>query len=67
MKEQDKITAKDLNEMEISNMPDEEFEVIVLKIIIGLEGKKLTNSVKTSTKIYIKYKKGPVRTEEFNN
>lgn len=48
-------------------MPDEEFKVIVLKIIIGLEGKKLTNSVKTSTKIYIKYKKGPVRTEEFNN
>ena len=33
MKEQDKITAKSLNEMEISNMPNRKFKVIVPKIL----------------------------------
>ena len=33
MKEQDKITARELNEMEISNMPDREFKVMVIKIL----------------------------------
>ena len=31
-KDQDKTTAKDLNEMEISNMPDRELRLMVLKI-----------------------------------
>ena len=30
MKEQDKITVKELSEMEISNMPDKEFKVMIL-------------------------------------
>ena len=33
MKEQDKITARDLNAVEISNMPEREFKVMVLKIL----------------------------------
>ena len=33
MKGQYKTTARDLSEMEISNMPDREFKVIVLKIL----------------------------------
>ena len=37
MKEQERITARELNGMEISNMPDREFKVIVIKILIGLE------------------------------
>ena len=37
MKEQDKITARQLNEMEISNMPDRKCKVIVIKILTGLE------------------------------
>ena len=37
MKEQDKITAKELNEMEISNMPDRKFKVMVIKILNELE------------------------------
>ena len=37
MREQDKIIAKDLNKMEISNMPDREFQVMVIKILTGLE------------------------------
>ena len=32
MKEQDKTTAKKLNEMEISNVPDKEFKAMVIKI-----------------------------------
>lgn len=38
MRQQDKITAKELNETEISNMLDKEFKVIVIKIITRLEG-----------------------------
>ena len=33
MKEQDKTPEKDLNEIEISNLPDKEFKIIVKKII----------------------------------
>ena len=32
MKEQDKIIARELNEIEISNMPNRELKVIVTKI-----------------------------------
>ena len=37
MKEQDKIRARELNEMEITNMPDREFKVMAIKIHSGLE------------------------------
>lgn len=37
MKSQDKIRAKELNEMEIINMPDKELEVIVIKVLTGFE------------------------------
>ena len=37
MKDQDKITARDLNEMEIINMSDREFKVMVIKILTRLE------------------------------
>ena len=33
MKEQDKTSEKDLNEMEISNLPNKEFKVMVIKIL----------------------------------
>ena len=33
----DKVTARELNEREISNMPDRECEVMVIKIFIGLQ------------------------------
>ena len=36
-KEQDKITVKDLSEMDISNMPDREFKVMIIKILTGFE------------------------------
>lgn len=37
MKGQDKITAKELNEMKISYMPDREFKVMIIKILTGSE------------------------------
>ena len=49
MKEQDKITARDLNEMEISNMPDREFQVMVIKKLSGLE-KRVGNLSETLNK-----------------
>ena len=38
-KKQDKTTAKDLSEIEINNIPDKEFKVIIIKILTGLEKK----------------------------
>lgn len=37
MKEWEKITARELKETEISNMPDEEFEIMVINILTGLK------------------------------
>ena len=33
MKVQDKISEKELNETEISNMPDKEFKIMVIKML----------------------------------
>ena len=37
MKEQNKVTARDLNEIDINNMPDREFKVIIIRVLPGLE------------------------------
>ena len=37
VKEQDKIVARELNETEVSNMPDTELKVMVIKILARLE------------------------------
>ena len=37
MKEEDKITARDLSEMEIINMHDRELKVVIIEIFTGLE------------------------------
>ena len=36
MKEQDKTSEKELNEIEISNLPDKEFKVMVIKMLTEL-------------------------------
>ncbi|VFV39055.1 Hypothetical predicted protein, partial [Lynx pardinus] len=36
-KEQEKSSEKELNETEISNMSDKEFQVVIVKIFTGLE------------------------------
>ena len=48
MKEQDKITAKELNETEISNLSDREFKTMVIKIV-ALR-KEWRTSMRPSTK-----------------
>ena len=40
MKEKDKITARDLSEMDISNMLDRELKVMIIKIFTGLKRKE---------------------------
>ena len=40
MKEQDKTTARDLSKVDISNMFDREFKIIVIRILTGLEKSK---------------------------
>ena len=37
MREQNKTTARDLNETDISNILDREFKVIIINIFTGLE------------------------------
>ena len=43
MKDKDKITAIELNETEINNMPDRKFKLMIIKILIRL-GKKSRGS-----------------------
>ena len=57
MKEEDKIKAKDLNEMEISDMSDREFKEMFIKILDlrkGMYGFSETHNKKIET---IKHKK----------
>ena len=49
MKEQDKIRARDLSKMEISNMPSRKFKVLIIKILTGFE-KKVENISETLNK-----------------
>ena len=49
MKEEEKITATELNEMETSNMSDREFKVRIIKILTGLE-KRVENLRETLNK-----------------
>ena len=37
MKEEDKITAREINKMEVKKMPHRELKVIIINIFTGLE------------------------------
>ena len=65
MKEQVKSTAKELNETEISNIPNREFKVMVMKILTGCEKRVEDHSEKFNKDIR-KYKKR-TRDEELIN
>jgi len=45
MKEQDKATARDLIEADISNIPDGELKATIIRILTGLE-KRIETSVR---------------------
>lgn len=53
IKEQDKITVRDLSEMDISNMSDKEFKVMTKKILTSLE-KRVEDINKTLNKEILK-------------
>ena len=40
MKEQDKATARDLSETYISNMPEGQFEAMIIRILTGFEKRR---------------------------
>ena len=41
MKEQDKGMARELNEIDISNMPDGEFKATIVRMLTGFEKNRL--------------------------
>ena len=57
MKEQDQTTARDQNKVDVSNMPDREFKVMIIKIVSRLEKKVENISETLSTQI----KKEPIK------
>lgn len=65
MKEQNKITAAELYEMKISNMPNREPKVMGIKMHMGVE--KRMEYDRRSTKREKYKKKGPISSEELNN
>ena len=65
MKEQNKASEKELNKMEISNLPDVEFETLVIWMLNELRGRvdELSDNVNKE----IENKKESVSNEEYNN
>ena len=59
MKEQDKTSGKTLKETEISNLPDKEFKVMVIKMLTDL-GRKMDEHSENFNK-RTEYKKIPNR------
>ena len=69
MKEQIKTSEKQLNKMEISNLPDAEFKIQVIRMLNELRGRaddfrRIFNSIK---KRHRKHKKEPIRNEGDSN
>ena len=62
MKKQAKITAREINEMEINNSSDKEFKVMIIKILTGLE--KTSGALNKEIK---KYKNEAIRDEKLND
>ena len=60
MKGQDKIPEKQLNEMEIGNLPEKEFRIMIVKMIQDL-GKRMEVKIEKMQEMFIK------DPEELNN
>lgn len=59
-KQNQNIRRKNFNDIEISNLPDKEFKVMVVKIFTKPR-RKWMNTVQTCTKRFLKYMKVPNR------
>ena len=66
MKEQDKTPEKQLNEVEIGNLPEKEFRIMIVKMIQDL-GKRIKEHNENFNKELDNIKKEPIRAEEYNN
>ena len=53
MKEQDKTPEKQLNEMEIGNLPEREFRIMIVKMIQDL-GKRMEANIKKTQEMFNK-------------
>ena len=53
MKDQDKTPEKQLNEVEIGNLPEKEFRIMIVKMIQGL-GKRMETKIKKMQKTFNK-------------
>ena len=70
MKEQEKFSEKELNEMEATKMPDAECKTMVIMMLKDLRGgmDKLSENLNKDTKNLNKnHMKEPVRNEECND
>ena len=64
-KEQNKTSEKELNEIEISHLPDKGFKVIAIKMLSKL-GRRMDEHSKNFKK-EIENIQRPIRTEKYNN
>ena len=54
MKEQDKTTEKQLNEVEIGNLPEKEFRIMIVKMIQDL-GKRMEAKIEKMQEMFNKH------------
>ena len=69
MKEQDKTPEKQLNEMEIGNLPEKEFRVMIVKMIQDL-GKRMEAKIEKMQEMFnndLEELKNKHRDEQYNN
>ena len=67
MKEQDKTPAKQLNEVEIGNLPEKEFRTMIVKIIQDLR-KRMEAKIKNMQEMFNKdLEERTNRDEQYNN
>ena len=66
VKEQDKTSEKELNEMEINNLLDKKYKLIAIRMLTDL-GRRIDENSENFNKELENVKKEPIRTEEYNN
>ena len=64
MREQDKTLEKGLNRVEIGNLPDKEFKVMI-KMMLKELGRRMDEHSENFNRV-VKYKKEQNRAEEYN-
>ena len=69
MKEQDKTPEKKLNEVEISNLPEKEFRIMIVKMIQDL-GKRMEAKIEKTQEMFnkdLEELKNKQTDEQYNN